>query len=161
MLARLRELAALVLDFVEQPHVLDCDHRLVGEGRDQIDLLVGERFSPNLRVNVMTPIVVPSRSSGTPRMSAIARKFCGLAPDVFRITANIGEMNDFSLEQGSAGNGLSSRLHGKPFPCALCTPAEFRSRQRGDSSRLSGARYSPDRLRMSAAAARPEISSTV
>ena len=43
VLARLGELAALVLDFVEQPHVLDRDHRLVGEGGDQLDLLVGER----------------------------------------------------------------------------------------------------------------------
>ena len=43
VLACLGELAALVLDFVEQPHVLDRDHRLVGEGRDQLDLLVGER----------------------------------------------------------------------------------------------------------------------
>ena len=36
VLARLGELAALVLDFVEQAHVLDRDHRLVGEGRDQL-----------------------------------------------------------------------------------------------------------------------------
>ena len=43
VLARELELAALVLDLVEQPHVLDRDHRLVGEGRDQLDLLVGER----------------------------------------------------------------------------------------------------------------------
>ena len=31
------------LHLVEQAHVLDGDHRLVGEGRDQLDLLVGER----------------------------------------------------------------------------------------------------------------------
>jgi hypothetical protein len=31
-LARHFKLAALVLDFVEQPHVLDGNHRLVGEG---------------------------------------------------------------------------------------------------------------------------------
>jgi hypothetical protein len=43
VLARLGELAALVLDFIEQPHVLDGDHSLVGEGLDQLDLLVGER----------------------------------------------------------------------------------------------------------------------
>ena len=43
VLARLRKLAALVLDFIEQPHILDCDHRLVGEGSDQFDLAVGER----------------------------------------------------------------------------------------------------------------------
>ena len=42
VLARLGKLAALVLDFVEQPHVLDRDHGLVGEGLDQLDLLLGE-----------------------------------------------------------------------------------------------------------------------
>ena len=35
------------LHLLEQPHVLDRDHRLVGEGLDQLDLLVGER--PHLR----------------------------------------------------------------------------------------------------------------
>ena len=38
-----RKLARARLHLVEQPHVLDRDHRLVGEGRDQLDLLVGER----------------------------------------------------------------------------------------------------------------------
>ena len=38
----LRELPTLVLDFVEQAHVLDCDGRLVGESRYQLDLLLGE-----------------------------------------------------------------------------------------------------------------------
>src|SRR5262245_45437997 len=42
VLARLRELPALVLDLVEQANVLDRDHRLVSEGRYQFDLLVGE-----------------------------------------------------------------------------------------------------------------------
>ena len=37
------KLPALVLDFVEQPHVFDRDHRLVGEGLDQLDLLAGKR----------------------------------------------------------------------------------------------------------------------
>ena len=44
VLARDFELTALVLDFVEQPHVLDGDHRLIGEGFDKLDLLVGERL---------------------------------------------------------------------------------------------------------------------
>src|SRR6516165_11782536 len=43
VLARLRELAALVLDFIEQTHVLDGDHRLVGEGGGKLDLPVVER----------------------------------------------------------------------------------------------------------------------
>ena len=32
------------LHLLEQPRVLDGDHGLVGEGRDQLDLLVGERL---------------------------------------------------------------------------------------------------------------------
>ena len=36
VLARFRQLTVLVLDFVEQPHVLDRDHRLVGERLDEL-----------------------------------------------------------------------------------------------------------------------------
>src|SRR5262245_9952970 len=43
VLARLRELPALVLDFVEQPHILDRDRRLSSEVLDQLDLFVDER----------------------------------------------------------------------------------------------------------------------
>ena len=39
---RLGEVAGLRLHLVEQPDVLDGDHRLVGKCRDQFDLLVGE-----------------------------------------------------------------------------------------------------------------------
>jgi hypothetical protein len=42
VLTRLLELAVLVLDFVEQADVLDRDCGLVGEGGEQLDLLVGE-----------------------------------------------------------------------------------------------------------------------
>jgi hypothetical protein len=40
---RLAELARARLYFVEQPRVLDRDHRLIREGGKQLDLLVGER----------------------------------------------------------------------------------------------------------------------
>ena len=36
------ELTVLVLDFVEQPHVLDRDHRLIGESSSELDLSVAE-----------------------------------------------------------------------------------------------------------------------
>src|SRR5215467_7666236 len=42
VLARLFKLPALVLDLVEQSHVLDGDCGLVGECCDKFDLLVGE-----------------------------------------------------------------------------------------------------------------------
>src|SRR5215211_4195222 len=38
-----RELAVLLLDFIEKPDVLDRDHCLVGKGCDQRDLGVSER----------------------------------------------------------------------------------------------------------------------
>src|SRR5262249_16371095 len=40
---RFLDLARARLPLVEQPHVLDRDHRLVSEGLDQFDLLVGKR----------------------------------------------------------------------------------------------------------------------
>ena len=36
------EIVGALLYLVEQPDVLDRDHRLVGEGRDKLDLLVGK-----------------------------------------------------------------------------------------------------------------------
>ena len=61
------ELAALVLDFLEQPHVLDRDRRLVGEGRNQLDLLVGEW--PHLQPRQgQDADGTPSRNMGTPSM---------------------------------------------------------------------------------------------
>src|SRR5215813_6677035 len=43
LLQRLSQLAVTILQFLEQPHVLDGDHRLVRKGCDKLDLLVGER----------------------------------------------------------------------------------------------------------------------
>jgi hypothetical protein len=42
VLACLCKLAALVLNLVEQPHVLDRDHGLVGEGLHKFNLFVGK-----------------------------------------------------------------------------------------------------------------------
>ena len=52
-----RKIACARLHLVEQPHVLDRDHRLVGEGLDQIDLFVGKRLAP-FSIKIMTPIGV-------------------------------------------------------------------------------------------------------
>src|SRR6516162_2483589 len=43
VLARQLQLAVLVLDFIEQAHILDGNHRLVRKYLDQLDLLVGKR----------------------------------------------------------------------------------------------------------------------
>src|SRR6266568_5260029 len=39
---RFTKLATTRLHLVEQTNILDCDHRLVGEGSDQLDLLISE-----------------------------------------------------------------------------------------------------------------------
>ena len=44
LVQRLRQLSVSRLQLLEQPHVLDGDHRLVGEGPQQRNLLVGERL---------------------------------------------------------------------------------------------------------------------
>ena len=58
LLQRLGQLARARLHLVEQPHVLDRDHRLVGEGGHQLDLLVGERAAPCCAYKTSTPIGV-------------------------------------------------------------------------------------------------------
>ena len=47
------------LGLVEQPHVLDRDHGLVGEGLEQLQLLVGERPAFGSRATAITPIASP------------------------------------------------------------------------------------------------------
>ena len=65
VLARLFELAAFVLDLLEQAHVLDGDRRLVGEGGDS-SICLSVKGAPRMRANPRTPIGTPSRSIGTP-----------------------------------------------------------------------------------------------
>ena len=43
MLQGLAQFCVALLEFLEQPHVLDGDDRLVGEGFEKRDLFVGER----------------------------------------------------------------------------------------------------------------------
>ena len=98
LLQRLAKLARARLHLVEQAHVLDGDHRLVGEGRDEFDLLVGERPHRSFAPKSITPIGVPSRSSGTPK---IVRKppIFWPRPYVYSGSARTsGMMNDFALQ---------------------------------------------------------------
>ena len=68
LLQRFGQIVGALLHLVEQPHVLDRDHGLVGEGGDQLDLLVGERAHLARASATSTPIGAPSRSIGTPSM---------------------------------------------------------------------------------------------
>ena len=59
------EIARARLHLVEQARVLDRDHRLVGEGLDELDLR-GVNAPGSWRISVKTPSTSPLRSRGTP-----------------------------------------------------------------------------------------------
>src|SRR5262249_48801033 len=53
------------LHLVEQPDILNCDHRLVGEGRDKIDLLLGEWVNHSSRQEYDTDWIFLSQKRNT------------------------------------------------------------------------------------------------
>ena len=68
LLQRLGEVAGARLHLVEQAHVLDRDHGLIGEGLDECDLALRERAGVG-RAKTKTPITLFSRKSGTARFA--------------------------------------------------------------------------------------------
>ena len=65
------------LGLVEEPRVLDRDHRLVGERLQQRDLLLGERARSTSRPTKIAPMPRPSHSIGAKAMDlkpVIARR---------------------------------------------------------------------------------------
>ena len=77
MLQRLAQFCVALLDLLEQPHVLDRDDRLIGEGFEKLDLLFGKR--PDLRAtNHDRPdrnaLAQQRRRKNCPN----ARRFCAL-----------------------------------------------------------------------------------
>src|SRR5262249_53906762 len=112
VLARHLQLAALVLDFVEQPHVLDRDRRLVSESRYQLDLLFGER--PDLRArqcqNADRDAFAQHRHAED---RAVAAQPLGLCPGVVRVGQDIGNMDHPTFQQGSSRRRPASPLDGQ------------------------------------------------
>ena len=74
---RLREIARLGLHLVEQPHILDGDHGLVGEGRDQFDLLVGEGLD-RLACQEQHPDRLPQAKQGNAKEGPVSGRFLQL-----------------------------------------------------------------------------------
>ena len=64
---RFGQVVGAPLHLIEQPYVLDRNHRLIGEGRDQLDLLGGERPT-SCRQMMIAPIRSCSLSIGTATM---------------------------------------------------------------------------------------------
>ena len=60
------------LHLFEQADIADGDHRLVGEGLQQVDLLVAEGMHFRAAKRRLSPMLSPSRSSGTLKNGAVA-----------------------------------------------------------------------------------------
>ncbi len=109
MLARLGELAALVLDFVEQPDILDGDASLVGECRHQLDLPVGE--GPHL---ISQQSDHANRPPFTQQWHAENRAeadcLLHLGHGVFGIGFDIGNVDGSRFGHGAANHAAAARL---------------------------------------------------
>src|SRR4029453_13256503 len=108
---RLAQLLGASLHLVEQSHVLDHDHRLVGEGGRQLDLLVGEwaHRTPGKHDDADGISLSQERNA---EHRAVAGPFLGFPKSILRIRKKIGNMNRFRLQKTAAHDAPSSRLQG-------------------------------------------------
>src|SRR6516165_5065881 len=106
VLARLGELTTLVLDFVEQPHVLDGYCGLVGKGGDEVNLLGSEwpDGRPASRNNANGhPLPQQWNAEHCAEISALDR----LGPGVFPVSEHVGNMNSAAFHRSAPDKGLS------------------------------------------------------
>src|SRR5580704_15276321 len=108
MLARFRDLPALVLDLFEQAHVLDSDTRLVGEGGRELDLLFGERphGEPHQHDDPDGFVFAQQRNTED---GAKPDPFLHFLQRIVRIGKNVRNLNRPALEYRAPEYGTSSR----------------------------------------------------
>ena len=85
---------------LEQAHVLDRDHRLVGEGLDELDLALGERARLR-RAEREAPITSPSRTAAR-RLARDRRRLVPSAAAVSGSAVSVREMRDFAGQRRAA-----------------------------------------------------------
>src|SRR5262249_54266633 len=94
------------LHLIEQAHILDRDHRLVGEGPDQLNLLVGERLNgPSYERNHAKRIsfALQRNSKGGP----ITELLLHVQIRVLRVCKNVGHMNGLCCQHRSSDDASS------------------------------------------------------
>jgi hypothetical protein len=103
LLQRLGELAGARLHLLEQPHVLDRDHRLVGEDRNEIDLLLGEWINRSPAQEQCADGNSLAQEWNA-EYGAIVPAFLSFEPSEFRIGQNVWDVNNSAFEYGSPGD---------------------------------------------------------
>ena len=106
ILQRFRQFARARLNALEQPHVLDRDRRLVGEGRDQLDLLVGEWPHFRARQGQDADRDALAQHRDAENRAEIAQSL-RLDQRIFRIGLYVGDMNHPAFEQRAPGRRAS------------------------------------------------------
>ena len=121
---RSRQFAGPRFEFFEQPHVLDRDHRLGGEGFEQLDLFVGERA--NFGATDHDP---PDRNTFANQwrtklyvnqhqcMLSRIRKFC------IRLCRDVMNMNCFPIDDCTSGSESLGVIGFSATPCHGIVPS--------------------------------------
>src|SRR5262249_14794345 len=104
---RLREFAGACLHLVEQPHVLDRDHRLVGKGLDQLDLLVGKGLEFGLQHHD-NPAKSPFAEHRNRQYGAVILLFDQFGKLIVGLLKYVADMNCTSLKGSSSRYRASS-----------------------------------------------------
>ena len=114
MLARFFKLSALVLNFIEQPHVLDGYARLIGEGLCQFDLPVGKSpHGKSHQHNRADWIAFAQHRNG--QNCAESKFSLHFLKRIIRVSHYIQNLNRLALKQRAAENGPSSCLERYPI----------------------------------------------
>ena len=111
LLQRLGEIARARLHLVEQPHVLDRDHRLVGEGGHQLDLPGGERLHRRV-CQGQDPDQHAVPHQGNAQHGPVSAEAVSLGKIVLRIGQNVRNVDDPAFERGTANERVATRRQG-------------------------------------------------
>src|SRR5262249_54780983 len=108
LLQRLGKLACARLYFLEQTHVLDGDHRLVGEGSGQLDLFVGE-WQRGAALKHHNPDRTAFTEKWNAEHGAYTANYCRLLHLKFWICQDIGSMHGPAFEHNATGDRATAR----------------------------------------------------
>ena len=110
VLERGGQFARAPLHLVEQAHVLDRDHRLVGEGLDQLDLLVGER-PHGFTLQNDHPDGDSFAQQGDSQHRVNTANFCCAGHFEIRVCQDVGNVNDSTLRYRTANDRPAPRRY--------------------------------------------------
>ena len=96
---------------LEQPHVLDRDHRLVGEGGDEIDLLLREGIDRGPRQEHRSDRQPLAHERNAKHRSEAAASL-GFELVELGIGQHVRNMDDPTLQRGPAGHGAAVEAEG-------------------------------------------------